>query len=197
MTIPEGFEEAHDGLIGLVRRVASCEVRGEALGEEVDAWRREDCRGAATLAEAAFSTLRYELADRNLRKDQEAGTSEEMRALNRVRAAFESPGGQPTQEIVEVALPEQFRRKVPNARGFRMGELQIVFEPTNERLGGAHFSVSHPTRRPTWEELLRARAAPGGPPPHLWAWLPKPGTDPGMNPNTVHLYLFPPEGLVG
>lgn len=121
-----------------------------------------------------------------------------MRALGRVRAVLDPPPASGIrEEIVEVALPEQLKRNAPGARGFRMGELQIIFEPTGDRLGAVHFSVSHPTRYPTWDELLRARAAPGGSPPHLWAWLPKPGTEQGLNPYTLHLYLFPPEGFVG
>ncbi len=198
MAIPRDFEEAYDGLVVLARRVAAGKVREEVLGEEVDTWKREDCRGAAPLAEAAVAALRYELAERTLREGQEAEVSEETRALGRVLAALEPPEPEPEQEIVEVALAEEFRRKVPNARGFRMGELRIIFEPTDDRRGGVHFSVSHPNRRPTWEELLSARArVPGGPPPHLWVWLPKPGTEPVTNPFTLHLHLFPPEGLVG
>ncbi len=197
MAIPHGFEQAYDGLAGLVGRVAEGRIRDEILGEELDAWRRDDCRGAATLAEAATFALRYELASRGMSEGPDS-VSEETRALGRLMAALAHPGAPREQEeLAEVALPEEFRRMVPNARGFRMGELQIIFEPTEESLGAVHFSVSHPTRYPTWEELLRARAAPGGPPPHLWAWLPKPGTDPGTNPYTLHLYLFPPEGLVG
>jgi hypothetical protein len=196
MAIPDGFEEAYDGLVELVGRVADGRIREEVLGEELDTWRRDDCRGAATLAEAATSALRYELASRGMSEGPDS-VSEETRALGRVLAALGPPGAPGEQEIVEVVLPEEFRRRVPNACGFRMGELQIIFEPTEESLGAVHFSVSHPTRYPTWEELLRARAAPGGPPPHLWAWLPKPGTDAGMNPYTLHLHLFPPEGLVG
>ncbi|QIN81128.1 hypothetical protein GBA65_22100 (plasmid) [Rubrobacter marinus] len=196
MAIPDGFEQAYDGLVGLVGRVAAGRIREEVLREEADAWRREDCRGAASLAEAATGALRYELASRGAREGPDS-VSEEMRALGRILAALGPPKTAGEHQIAEVALAEEFRRNNPNARGFRMGELGILFEPTNDREGAVHFSVSHPSRYPTWEELLRARHAPGGPPPHLWAWLPKPGTEPGMNPNTLHLHLFPPEGLVG
>lgn len=196
MAVPDGFEEAYDGLVELIGRVADGRISDEVLGEKSDAWRRDDCRGAATLAQAATSALRYELASRGASEGPDS-VSEDLRALGRVLTALEGARAVGEQEIVEVALPEEFRRSVPNARGFTMGELQIVFEPTEERLGAVHFSVSHPSRYPTWEELLRARHAPGGPPPHLWAWLPKPGTDPGMNRYTLHLYLFPPEGFVG
>ena len=195
MTIPEGFEKAHDGLIGLVRRVASGDVRDEVLGEEVEAWRRGGCRGRATLAEAASSATRYGLELRGLREGP-ASVSKELRALGSVRSVLERPAGE-QEEIVEVELAEDFVREHPKARGFRMGELKIVFRPTTKRDGVVHFSVSHPFRYPTWEELLRARTAPGGPPPHLWAWLPKPGTEPGIDPYTLHLYFVPPEGFVG
>jgi hypothetical protein len=97
---------------------------------------------------------------------------------------------------VEVALPEELRRRMPNARGFRMGELQILFEPV-QGPPHAHLSVSHPSRHPTWEEILRARTAPGGPSPNLWAWVPKPEQEGKMNPRTIHLYVLPPEDLLG
>ena len=194
MVILEGLEEAHDALIGLVRRVASGDVRDEVLGEEVDAWRRENCRGRATLAEAASSATRYALESRGLREGP-ASVSKELRALGSVRSVLERPAGE-QEEIVEVGLAEDFVRENPKARGFRMGELKIIFRPTTKRDGVVHFSVSHPFRYPTWEELLRARKAPGGP-PHLWAWLPKPGTEPGIDPYTLHLYFVPPEGFVG
>lgn len=192
-----GTIRAASGVAVLVRRVAAGKVRDEVLVEEADAWRREDCRGAATLAEAATAALRYELADRTLREGEEAGAPEEMGALGRVLEALGPPASKGDEEIAEVALPERFRSKSPDARGFVMGEPQIIFEPTADRLGGVHFSVSHPNRYPTWEEVLRARTAPGGPPPHLYAWLPKPGTEPASSRYTLHLYLFPPEGFVG
>ncbi len=196
MAIPDGFEQAYDGLVGLVGRITAGRVREGVLAEEVDAWRREDCRGRAPLAEAASAVLRYEL-ERRGSKEGPASVSKEMRALGRVRSVLERTGPEGEREIVEVELAEDFMRENPNARGFRMGELKIVFQPTEKRLGVVHFTVSHPFRYPTWEELLRARGALGGQPPHLWAWLPKPGTEPGIDPYTLHLYFVPPEGLVG
>lgn len=197
MAIPRDFEEAYDGLVVLVSRVAAGKVREEVLGEEVDVWRREDCRGAPTLVNGALHALRYELAKRDLRENR-ASASEETRALGLVQAVLEPPGATgDREEIVEVAPPEELGRKLPNARVFRMGRLKIIFEPTTKALGVVHLSVSHPTRNPTWEELLRARTAVDGPPPHLWAWLPKPGTGAGMDPYTRHLYFVPPEEFVG
>lgn len=85
---------------------------------------------------------------------------------------------------------------MPRGRGFRMGELQIIFEPTEGPPHG-HLSVSHPRRYPTFEELSRAARAPDGPPPNLWAWVPGPEQARGMQPNMVHLYVLPPEELLG
>lgn len=131
-------------------QIAAGRSHAEALGEEVGAWRREDCRGRATLAEAASSATRYELELRGL-KDGPATVPEEMRALGRVRFVLERTTGE--EEIVEVELAEDFMREHPKARGFRMGELKIGFEPTTKRDGVVHFLVSHPFRYPTWEEL--------------------------------------------
>lgn len=196
MAIPGDFEEAYDGLVVLVRRVAAGKVGEEVLAEEVDAWRREDCRGAGALANGALHALRYELVKRALSEDSVAA-SEETRALGRVLAVVEPPGAQGDRsEIVEVALPEDLRRKMPKSRKFRMGKLKIIFEPTTKELGLVHLTVSHPTRYPTWEELLRARTTVGTP-PNLWAWLPKPGREPGLDPHTIHVYFVPPEGFVG
>ena len=74
----------------MMGRITAGRVRGEALGEEVDAWRREDCRGRATLAEAASSATRYGLELRGLREGP-ASVAKEMRALGSVRSVLESP----------------------------------------------------------------------------------------------------------
>lgn len=198
--IPKDFEEAYGGLVGLVGRISAGEGVGEAvpteLREEVDTWRREDCRGAAALTKAATSTLKYELASRGLEEGREAVAAE--MPLGLVEAVLYPPeasteGAQ--AEIVEVAVPERFRQSAPTARVYRMGPLQIIFEPKD---GNAQLSVSHPERDPTWAEIRRATQAPGGPSPNLWALVPKAeqeGT--GLNRYTVHLYILPPEDLLG
>lgn len=197
--IPRDFEGAYEGLVGLVGRISAGEAGEAAVREEVDRWRREDCRGAAALTKAATSTLRYELASRGLEEGPEA-VSGETRALGRVETILNPPEAETEgsrAEIVEVALPERFRQANPRARGYRMGPLQIIFEPTEGPPHG-HLSVSHPDRYPTWEEIRRATQAPGGAPPNLWALVPKAGQEgTGLNRFTVHLYILPPEELLG
>lgn len=197
MIVPQDFEAAYRGLVELVGRVSRAETPQEILGEEVDEWRRADCRGAATLAEAAIRALQYELASRGFEEGAETA-GEDLVALGRIEALLQPPPstGDEAPRIVEVALPEQLRERMPNGRGFRMGEIQIIFEPTEGPPHG-HLSISHPTRYPTYEELSRAALAPGGPPPNLWMWLPKPEQAQRMHPNTVHLYVLPPEELLG
>lgn len=196
MTVPEDFRRAYEALDGLVGRLAVGEPGGPRLREEVRRWRREDCRDATTLAKAAVLALRYELGSGALAGDPE-GAAPRLRALAGVEALLEPPAEGDEPEISRVNLPEALRRSVPNARGYRMGRFQILFEPSDGPPRG-HLSVSHPSRYPTWEELLRAREAPGGPPPNLWAWLPKPGEGAtGANPYTVHLYVLPPREFLG
>lgn len=195
---PEFLATAYGGLVALVERVSAGDVA--VLREEADAWRREDCRGSATLAKSAVLALRYSLADEGLR--EEAGAAKRMRALDTVEGILEPPeAARPGSDvrITEVALPEAMRRAAPQARGFRMGELQIIFEPMAGPQGvtNAHLSVSHPRRYPTFEELLRARNAPGGMTPNLWAWLPRPDLSKPAKKNIVHLYLAPPPELLG
>lgn len=128
-----------------------------------------------------------------------------MRALQAVEEILEPPEASGTSRpgtaapVTEVALPEAMRRAAPRARGFRMGELQMIFEPMAGPHGvtNAHLSVSHPRRYPTFEELLLTRKAPGGETPNLWAWLPKPKEPVPMNRHTVHLYVAPPPNLLG
>lgn len=100
---------------------------------------------------------------------------------------------------MEVALPEAFRAQPPKARGFRMGELQIIFESLKLPGGvsNGHLSVSHPTRYPTFDELLEARKAPGGKVPSLWVWLPKPAEQERMHPYTLHIDVLPPKDRIG
>lgn len=95
-----------------------------------------------------------------------------------------------------MALPEKLRQAMPGSRGFRMGAIEIVFEPTQIPPHG-HLSISHPSRYPTFAEVLRAAKAPGGPPPNLWALVSKSEQAETMQPNTVHLYVLPPEELIG
>lgn len=205
-TVPEDFAHAYGELLKLVNQISRAEVpKGpeeisqEVLDEKVDQWKHADCRGAVTLAEAAIKTLQYELASRGFREGAEA-VSEDLVALGRIESVLKPTPltGDETAQIVEVALPEQLRNARPKARGFRMSELQIIFEP-GEAQGPphGHLSVSHPSRYPTYEELSWAARAHGGPPPNLWMWLPKPEKAQRMHRYTVHLYVLPPEELLG
>jgi hypothetical protein len=160
-------------------------------------------RGAATLAKAAILALRYELASRGLEAGGQEDAARRLGALAEVEAVLEpreaAPGDGPEARIAEVALPEALRERMPGGRGFVMGELQILFQRT-EGPPYAHLSVSHPRRYPTWPELLRARGAPGGPSPNLWAFVPKEGDAAAASAagaRTVHLYVAPPRELMG
>jgi hypothetical protein len=214
-TVPRDFEEAYEDLVELVGSVSRGEISHEALPEKVDEWRAAGCRGSATLAGAALRALRYELASRGFEEGPEA-VSEDLQALSHVEVVLEpgpatesqepdfsrssgcsiANGGNEASEIVEVALAQQLREAMPNGKGFKMGEIQIIFEPTQGPPHG-HMSVSHPNRYPTYEELSRAARAPGGNQPNLWMWLPKPDEAQARQPNTVHLYVVPPEELLG
>lgn len=204
--IPEDFGHAYVTLVQLVGSISRNEVSQEIFAETVDQWRAGDCRGSATLAGAALRALRYELASKGVKEGPEA-VSEHLPALSQVEGMLEGSPATRTREsgfsstneaakIVEVALPEQLRDAMPNGRGFRMGELQIIFEPTQGPPHG-HMSVSHPRRYPTYEELYRAARAPGGKQPNLWMWIPKPEEAQKLHSNTVHLYVMPPEELLG
>lgn len=198
--IPEGFAAAYAGLVDLVDRLQSGEVGERRVAREVDAYRREDCHGAQTLAQAAALAFRYHLATTGLEGRSQTVTGR-MAALDTIEKVLNPPhhdGGEDERGagIVEVALPEGLRQRMPKARGFGMGRIQILFEPT-EGPPHAHLSVSHPDRYPSWEELLRARDALEGPPPNLFAWVPKPKETATGNPKTVHLYILPPEELLG
>jgi len=177
-----------------VARILAGEVREEVLGEEVDAWRREACGGGQALAKAAVLAYTDELSRAGLAGDDEAIGL--MKALRAVDAVLDPPYDEvdASPEPVEVALPEALRRRMPQGRAFVMGELQIMFEPTE---AGAHLSVSHPRRFPSWEEIRRASTAPGGQPPNLWAWVPKAEDAPGVQRYVIHLYVVPPEELLG
>jgi hypothetical protein len=188
--VSRDFEEAYAGLRTLVGRIVTGEVGEEVLREAVDDWRREDCRGAAALSKAAALSLRYDLASGGLRGG--GGVPNELRALGRVEKVLDprERTSSTRDAPVEVALPEALRRRIPGARGFRMGELQILLE--RGTTGGVHASVSHPRRSATWDELMRARIAVAGPEtPTLWAWMPPPGAPPqhaGGAGGLVHLY---------
>ena len=198
--IPDDFEAAYRVLDFLVESISLGELSDEVFAEKMEQYIQRPCRGSATLAGAAMRMLRYELARREL-EEGEGRSSEHLRSLARVEAALEAvpsthSADNESAEIVEAALPEQVRESMPGGRAFVMGELQILFEPSQGPPYG-HMSVSHPNRYPTYEELSHAARAPGGPEPNLWAWLPKPEEGRGLQPNTVHLYVMPPEELLG
>ena len=203
--VPEDFGDAYAALVGLTERVARGVVEPENLGEEVDLWRADSCRGAGTLARAAINFLRYELAKSGLEKgDVEAAAG--LEALNRIHGVLDtgsSPGkaeeNGPSKQIIEVALPKAFREARPGARGFRMGELQIIFELQTLKNGvrNGHLSVSHPTRYPTIDELFEARYAPGGSVRNLWLHIPKPEQQNVAAPYTLHMDVVPPAEKIG
>lgn len=82
---PEAFEDAYAALVELVDRAASAAVKPENLGQEVDRWRAESCRGAMALARAATNALRYELASRGLAEgnaEGKTGVADKLRSLS-------------------------------------------------------------------------------------------------------------------
>ena len=144
-----------------MREVSGAEIPSDLLDEKVDEWKHADCRGAATLADAAIKALQYELASRGVKEGAEV-VSEDLRSLHLIESVLETRTVQRRGGVCEsrrFALPEQLRETMPKGRGFRMGELQIIFEPTEGPPHG-HLSVSHPTRYPTYEELSHAALAP-------------------------------------
>lgn len=152
------------------------------------------CAGRPRPREGGSEALRYGPARRGLEAGGVPLAARRLRALEEV----EGTPGAAEAWVAEVALPDALRERMPNRRGFVMGELQILFE----RMEGpphAHLSVSHPSRYPTWPELLRARGAPGRPSPNLWASVPKEGDAAahGAGGRTVHLYVAPPRELMG
>ena len=171
MTISEDFHTAYAGLLELVEEISTGKFPPNVLGEHVYEWRRKNCRDAETLAQGALKTLRYELVKTAMEHGKEA-IGEDLGSLGRIEAVLTPPDEGGEAQITVAALPEKLRQIKPEARGFRMGEIQILFEPSEGPPYG-HISVSHPSRYPTFSELLRAVHAPGGPPPNLWAWVPK------------------------
>ena len=87
--VSRDFEEAYGGLRALVGRIVAGEVGEGVLREAVDGWRREDCKGAATLSKAAALSLRYDLASGGLRGG--GRVPDELRALGRVEGVLDPP----------------------------------------------------------------------------------------------------------
>ena len=204
-SVPRDFEAAYEALVELVGRISSGDVAPSAIRDEVNLWQDERCQRASTLADATLKALQYELARGGLA--EASGSTEEkkkeLQSLGRVESILRSPpeasgnaGEDEQHEIVEVDLPEGLQRQMPNGRGFRMGEFQIIFEPHQGPPHG-HLSISHPSRYPAFEELQDAAGAPGGPAPNLWALVPKPQQRQSMTGKTVHLYVMPPQELLG
>ncbi len=204
-TVPGDFAHAYAELVALMNQISYAEVprevSPEVLEEKVDQWKHADCRGATTLAEAAIKALQYELASRGL-KEGAGAVQEDLRALSHIESVLARPVSGEREalgpEIVEVVLRNAYRKDHPRARGFKMGEFQIIFEPGEA--GGpphAHLSISHPSRYLTFEEILQAASAPGVAPPNLWALVPESGQQHSIFEKTVHLYVRPPEGLIG
>ena len=206
MTVPEDFVRAYEDLIPLVGRIEAGGAPDPLVREEVDRWRADSCLGSASLTKAAILALRHELATEGLRENQgpEGPAARELRALARVQWTLSPPekstAANHEPEIVEVAPPEALAERMPGGRTFRMGEIQIIFNQTEEPPYG-HLSVSHPTRYPTWEEILLARTAPGGLMPNLFVFVPKEdgsrdGTD-SLTRRSIELFVAPPVELMG
>ncbi len=156
MRVPRDFPEAYAGLEELVSRISSGEVRGEAIGREAGRWLREDANGSLTLCKAAIFAMRHEAATRGMDGDAE-GARATLRTLDAVDRAIdppEDPHKLAPKMPVPARMPEELKKQVPNARGFRLGRVEIVVEP---KPTGWRLSVSHPERWPTWEELMLAR----------------------------------------
>lgn len=206
--VPADFIRAYEDLVALVERIDAGEVTDGLVREEVDYWRGIACRGSAALTKAAILALRHELATEGLEHQREgnwpaAGSSaDKLEVLARVEHTLSSPkpseGEEKEPEIVEVALPETLRGRMPNARCFRMGELRIIFNQTQGPPYG-QLSISHPERYPTWEEILHARTAPGGVTPNLFVLVPKEAMAEADNGDTrpLQIYIAPPVELMG
>ena len=202
MTIPKDFQKAYEGIEGIVREMTAGRVREEDLREEIDAWRREDCHGANSLAEAALHALKYELSSSALEGSDESRlqrTREKLAASGHVEAILRPPEADPgasgvDAKLVEVAVPEQLRKKLPNARCFVMGPLQITLDPLDNP-PNAHLTVSHPGRYPTQDELRQLAKTIWKTPKNLWSWVPKPEQDTGSY--VMHLFVIPPRDLLG
>ena len=206
MTVPDDFVRAYEDLVPLVGRIGAGNVPDPLVREEVDRWRGDGCLGSASLTRAAILALRHEITTEGLREKQgpEGPAARELRALARVQRTLSTPEKSTVAnhepEIVEVAPPEALAERMPGGRTFRMGEIQIIFNQTEEPPYG-HLSVSHPTRYPTWEEILLARTAPGGLMPNLFVFVPKEDgsrdrTD-SLTRRSVELFVAPPVELIG
>jgi hypothetical protein len=179
------LQEALDGLNALVDRVVQGDYSDEELRDEMLRWEREDCEGRGGLAELAIHALGYQLAEQGITSGSIENTLAEMQALQRLKAAlFQSEELRP----VEVNLPPEYRERVPQARAFRIGEVQIIAEP---EAGGWHVSVSHPGRYPTWEELRAASGVVNGV-SSMWAYMPLSGGPGPYASNVIHLFETPP-----
>ena len=206
MTVPEDFVRAYEDLIPLVGRIGAGGAPDPLVREEVDYWRADSCLGSASLTKAAILALRHELATEGLRENQgpEGPAARELRALARVQRTLSTPEKSTVAnhepEIVEVAPPEALAERMPGGRTFRMGEIQIIFNQTEEPPYG-HLSVSHPTRYPTWEEILLARTATGGLMPNLFVFVPKEGESRdetnSLTRRSIELFVAPPVELMG
>jgi len=89
---------------------------------------------------------------------------------------------------VEVDPAPAFKERFPDARAYRIREVQIIVEPEGESW---HVSVSHPERFPTWEELRTAAGLATGT-DAMWVYMPLSGGASPVESNVVHLYEVPP-----
>ena len=178
------LQKALDGLIPLVDRVAQSDHSNEELRTEILRWESEYAEGRGGLAELAIAALHYQIAGEGVSGSIEENAAREQ-ALRRLEVAL-FPAA--VMGIVEADPAPEFKQRFPSARGFRIGEAQIIAEPTGE---GWHVSVSHRDRYPTVEELRGAASLTEGV-DTMWIPLPVPGSQ-GQRPNKViHLFEIPP-----
>ncbi len=179
------LQEALDGLSALVDRVTQDDYSDEELRAEILRWESEDAEGRGGLAELAIHALGYQLAEQGMSSGSIEEVAGEMLALQRLKAALF-----PSEELhpVEVDPAPAYREQFPQARAFRIREVQIIAMP---EAGGWHVSVSHPERYPTWEELRAAAGVASGV-STMWVYMPLAGGPGPIASNVVHLFETPP-----
>lgn len=190
-SVSEDFKKAYEELFELLDRIVTEDISGDELHGQVNIWVGAHYRGGTTLSKAAVLALRSELARMGLITDLDSAT-ERLRALQQIDEIVDPPNLSNAGLPVEVTLPPDSHHSHPQIRGFRMGQLQIT---AKQEPNGWHVSVSHPERYPTWEELVRAREVTGDRFLTLFAHMPAPGGDMGINRYIVHLYETIPENL--
>ena len=177
------LRRALDGLTALVDRVAQGNYSDGELREEMLGWESEDAEGRGGLAELALHALEYQLSEQAMRTSIE-DVAGDARALQRLKTALFPP-----EELrpVEVDPAPEFGARFPQARTFRIREVQIIAMP---EAGGWHVSVSLRVRYPTWEELRAAAGVVGGV-STMWVYMPLAGGPGPTASNVIHVFETP------